>query len=128
VQIDGFTVDNGQHILVGAYSETLRLMRTVGADPDTLLRRTPLRFEFPGQFLMSAPRLPAPLHTAFALLLAKGLDWREKRAAIRLMQGLQARAFASSRTSPSRRGWMNGTKTPSPPAPTSCGNRCASPP
>ena len=93
VQIDGFTVDNGQHILVGAYSETLRLMRTVGADPDTLLRRTPLRFEFPGQFLMSAPRLPAPLHTAFALLLAKGLDWREKRAAIRLMQGLQAARF-----------------------------------
>jgi predicted NAD/FAD-binding protein len=93
VQIDGFTVDNGQHILVGAYSETLRLMRAVGADPDTLLRRTPLRFEFPGQFLMSAPRLPAPLHTAFALLLAKGLDWREKRAAIRLMQGLQAARF-----------------------------------
>jgi hypothetical protein len=50
-----------------------------------------LRFEFPGEFLMSAPHLPAPLHTAFALLLArKGLDWREKRAAIRLMQGLKA--------------------------------------
>ncbi len=93
VQIDGFTVDNGQHILVGAYTETLRLMHTVGADPDRLLKRTPLRFEFPGQFLMSAPRLPAPLHTAFALLLAKGLDWREKRAAIRLMQGLQADRF-----------------------------------
>jgi predicted NAD/FAD-binding protein len=39
---------------------------------------------------MSAPRLPAPLHTAFALLLAKGLDWREKWAAIRLMRNLQA--------------------------------------
>ncbi len=93
VQIDGFTVDNGQHILVGAYSETLRLMRAVGADPDRLLRRTSLRFEFPGQFLMSAPRLPAPLHTAFALLLAQGIDWREKWAAIRLMRGLQADRF-----------------------------------
>jgi squalene-associated FAD-dependent desaturase len=92
-QIDGLTVDNGQHILIGAYTETLRLMRAVGADPDALLRRTPLRFEFPGQFLMSAPRLPAPLHTAFALLLAQGLDWQEKWAAIRLMQGLQARRF-----------------------------------
>ena len=30
-QIAGFSVDNGQHILVGAYSETLRLMRLVGA-------------------------------------------------------------------------------------------------
>ena len=92
-EIEGFTVDNGQHILIGAYSETLRLMRAVGANPDALLRRTRLRFEFPGEFLMSAPHLPAPLHTAFALLLTKGLDWREKRAAIRLMQGLQAARF-----------------------------------
>ena len=90
VQIDGFTVDNGQHILVGAYTETQRLMRAVGADPDKLLKRIPLRFEFPGEFVMAAPRLPAPLHTAFALLLAQGLDWREKWAAIRLMRGLQA--------------------------------------
>jgi len=92
-RIDGFDVDNGQHILIGAYTETLRLMRTVGADPDVLLRRTPLRFEFPGEFLMSAPRLPAPLHTAFALLLARGLDWREKWAAIRLMRKLEADRF-----------------------------------
>jgi squalene-associated FAD-dependent desaturase len=92
-QIDGLTVDNGQHILVGAYTETLRLMRAIGADPKQLLKRTPLRFEFPGEFLMSAPRLPAPLHTAFALLLARGLDWREKRAAIHLMQGLKAGQF-----------------------------------
>ena len=89
----GFSVDNGQHILIGAYSETLRLMRAVGADPGRLLKRTPLRFEFPGEFAMVAPRLPAPLHTAFALLLARGLDWQEKRAAIRLMRGLQSAKF-----------------------------------
>jgi squalene-associated FAD-dependent desaturase len=110
-QIDGLTVDNGQHILIGAYTETLRLMRAVGADPDALLRRTPLRFEFPGQFLMSAPRLPAPLHTAFALLLAQGLDWQEKWAAIRLMQGLQARRF---RVEPdiAVSEWLERNKTP----------------
>ena len=93
VPIEGFSVDNGQHILIGAYTETLRLMRVVGADPEALLRRTPLRFEFPGEFVMAAPRLPAPLHTAFALLLARGIDWREKWAAIRLMRGLQACQF-----------------------------------
>ena len=96
-QIDGFTVDNGQHLLIGAYTETLRLMRTVGAVPDVLLKRTPLHLEFPGEFLMSAPSfsipVPAPLHTVFALLLARGLDWREKWAAIRLMQGLKASRF-----------------------------------
>ena len=110
-RIDGHTVDNGQHILIGAYTETLRLMRVVGADPDALLRRTPLRFEFPDEFLMSAPRLPAPLHTAFALFLAQGLDWREKWAAIRLMQGLQASRF---RVEPdiTVSEWLERNKTP----------------
>lgn len=109
--IQGFSVDNGQHILIGAYSETLRLMRTVGADPAKLLRRTALRFEFPGEFLMSAPRLPAPLHTIFALLLARGLDWREKWAAIRLMQDLQARHF---RIEPDLTvaAWLDDNRTP----------------
>ena len=35
-------LDNGQHILVGAYAATLALMRTVGVDPEAVLRRTPL--------------------------------------------------------------------------------------
>jgi len=112
VQIDGFTVDNGQHILVGAYTETQRLMRAVGADPDKLLKRIPLRFEFPGEFVMAAPRLPAPLHTAFALLLAQGLDWREKWAALRLMRGLQAAKF---RIEPdiTVTAWLDRNNTPS---------------
>ena len=33
VELDGIALDNGQHILIGAYRETLRLMRLVGADP-----------------------------------------------------------------------------------------------
>ena len=112
VQIDGFMVDNGQHILVGAYTETLRLMRAVGADPDRLLLRTPLRFEFPGEFLMAAPRLPAPLHTAFALILARRLDWREKWAAIRLMRRLQASQFRVEPDTTVTR-WLDDNQTPS---------------
>jgi len=38
----GIALDNGQHILIGAYSVTLALMRRVGADPEQLLRRLPL--------------------------------------------------------------------------------------
>ena len=111
-QIDGFDVDNGQHILVGAYTETLRLMHAVGADPDVLLRRTPLRFEFPGEFLMSAPRLPAPLHSAFALLLARGLGWGEKWAAIRLMRSLQACRFRIEPDITVTK-WLDSMQTPS---------------
>ncbi len=36
------SLDNGQHILIGAYRDTLSLMRRVGVDPDILLRRLPL--------------------------------------------------------------------------------------
>ena len=115
-QIEGFTVDNGQHILIGAYTETLRLMRTVGANPDSLLKRTPLRFEFPGEFVMTAPSffipVPAPLHTAFALLLARGLDWREKRAAIRLMQALRASNFRIEPDTTVTE-WLDRNRTPS---------------
>ena len=43
VSIDGRTLDNGQHILLGAYRETLALMRRIGADPEQLLERHPLQ-------------------------------------------------------------------------------------
>jgi hydroxysqualene dehydroxylase len=36
-------LDNGQHILIGAYTQTLRLMRVLGADPQRAFVRTPLR-------------------------------------------------------------------------------------
>lgn len=92
VKIDGMTVDNGAHILVGAYRETLRLMEKVGAG-GTALRRQSLHLEFPGHVKVAAPRLPAPLHLAWALLAARGLSLGEKLAAIRFMRSLQARHF-----------------------------------
>src|SRR5512134_1917305 len=54
-------LDNGLHILVGAYGETLRLMREVGADPERVLLRLPLTWRIHGRFSLTAPRLPAPL-------------------------------------------------------------------
>ena len=86
-------VDNGQHILIGAYRETLRLMRQVGADPQRLLLRLPLTLAYPGQLRIAAPRLPAPLHLALALLGAQGLSWSDKLAAIRFMRALKRRRF-----------------------------------
>ncbi|WP_244899023.1 hydroxysqualene dehydroxylase HpnE [Chromobacterium violaceum] len=70
--------DNGQHILLGAYAECLRLMRTVGADPDRLLLRRPLQWRREGGLSLDCPRLPAPLHLAVGLLAARGLGWRDK--------------------------------------------------
>lgn len=41
--------DNGQHILIGAYVETLALMRRVGVDVEAALLRTPLHLPYPGE-------------------------------------------------------------------------------
>src|SRR5690606_3644362 len=90
------TVDNGQHILIGAYRDTLDLMRKVGVDESAAFLRLPLTLHYP-DFSMRAPRLPAPLHLAVALLTAQGLTWKEKLAAIHFMQWLKKRRFRLER-------------------------------
>lgn len=86
VDIDGNTLDNGQHILLGAYTETLRLMRIVGIDADNAMLRLPLQMRYPqhsGGMDFIAPRLPAPLHLLTALLRATGLAKVDKLALAR---------------------------------------------
>lgn len=92
VVVDGLVLDNGAHILVGAYRETLRLMRVVAA-PETALRRYPLHLEYPGRMRLTAPRWPAPLHLGWALATAQGLTPADKLAAMRFMSRLKARRF-----------------------------------
>jgi squalene-associated FAD-dependent desaturase len=86
VAANGTTLDNGQHILLGAYNDTLRLLRLVGIDPTQALLNLPLQMRYPpGGTGMDfvAPRLPAPLHLAVALLRAKGLAGADKMALAR---------------------------------------------
>ena len=89
----GRTLDNGQHILVGAYTTLLGLMREVGADPDTLLLRLPLELRYAKGFHLRAPALPAPFHLAAALATAKGISWRERFGAVAFMQAMKRKRF-----------------------------------
>ncbi|WP_428509267.1 hydroxysqualene dehydroxylase HpnE [Roseateles sp.] len=43
----GLRLDNGQHILIGAYRRSLALMRQLGVAPETALLRLPLRLRYP---------------------------------------------------------------------------------
>ena len=84
VEIEGQLLDNGQHILLGAYEQTLQLIARL--DPAAMhegLWRHPLTLRQPPDFSLSCPRLPAPLHLLAGLLGARGLSWREKWAAVR---------------------------------------------
>jgi squalene-associated FAD-dependent desaturase len=89
---DGWQVDNGQHILIGAYTELTRLLRLTGVAP-RVLERLPLTLHVPGKMHLQAARLPAPLHLAVGLLRARGLDWGDRFAMLRLMRYLKKRRF-----------------------------------
>jgi hydroxysqualene dehydroxylase len=93
VTTGGRTLDNGQHILVGAYTTLLGLMRKVGADPDRLLLRLPLELRYAEGFRLRAPALPAPFHLAAALLTAEGLGWGERFGAVAFMQAMKRKKF-----------------------------------
>ncbi len=92
IEYQGRTLDNGQHILSGAYSELLRLMALVGVPLDAC-DRVPLRMLMPPHFDLRAPRLPAPWHMVCALLFAKGLKWADRTSAIRFMSALKRARF-----------------------------------
>jgi hydroxysqualene dehydroxylase len=87
-------LDNGLHILIGAYDETRRLMRLVGADPERLLLRLPLAWQVHGQFRLKAAALPAPLHLLAGLLAARGAPLSERLAAARFMLRMRRRGYA----------------------------------
>ncbi len=93
VERNGLRLDNGQHILIGAYRELLRLMAQVGATPHAHLVRLPLTLLHPGRLELRAPRLPAPLHLLAALVRARGLAWQERRAALDFMARLRRQRF-----------------------------------
>ncbi len=80
IDYHGQMLDNGQHILLGAYRDSLRMMTAVGLEPSQLLMRLPLQMRYPqgsGMDLV-APRLPAPLHMALGVLRARGLSFADK--------------------------------------------------
>lgn len=90
VQALGGDIDNGQHILLGAYTETLGLMRELGLDADALFYKETLTLQSAdGRFRMHAPALPAPLHLLAALCGARGLGWTDRYAIARQLACLR---------------------------------------
>ena len=92
VTTQGHTLDNGQHILVGAYGSLFSLMRTVGVPADAVLR-LPLELRYADGFHLRALYCPAPLGLLGGLLLARGLPWRERVGAVRFMLALRRLDF-----------------------------------
>lgn len=96
---DGTAValDNGQHILIGAYTQTLRLMRMVGVDPDAALLRRPLSLPFADGTGLQTPAYaahwPAPLDAIAAIATASGWCWSERLSLVKASLSWQWNGF-----------------------------------
>ncbi|MGR4868003.1 hydroxysqualene dehydroxylase HpnE [Variovorax sp. LARHSF232] len=90
---NGLALDNGQHILIGAYSATLELMRSLNVEPQAALLRTPLQLRFADGGGLALPRLPAPLDLAVGILAARGWNWRDKASLLRTALGWRRAGF-----------------------------------
>ena len=82
----GYELDNGQHLMMGCYFETLAFLRTLGRDHCVEFQRNmAVDMVQPGGrwVSMRCPALPAPLHLGAGLLTMRGLGMLHKASALR---------------------------------------------
>ena len=89
-------LDNGQHILIGAYRDTLKLMAELGINEADALLRIPLAMQFPDGSGLTLARLPAPIDAALGIMCARGWSLGDKASLLIAATGWQLRGFACS--------------------------------
>lgn len=98
VRFNDQQVDNGPHIMIGAYSSMLYLTKLLKLKESDLFIRKPLRLYLRSlktrrAFELRTLKIPAPLHLLTALLTCSGLRIQEKWLAIRFINNMQRRNF-----------------------------------
>ena len=92
----GDDVDNGQHLMMGCYHSTLRLLDTIGALPRVSVQKNlSVAFRHPqkGAASLRASSLPAPLHLLFGLLRLKSLSLIQRIMLLRVGAALMYRTY-----------------------------------
>jgi squalene-associated FAD-dependent desaturase len=90
----GFSgLDNGQHILIGAYRDTLALMRTVGVEVSQAFLRIPLDLRDPQGNGLHLPDWPAPWNVLAGIASARGWSWRDKLSLLKACMRWQLAGF-----------------------------------
>jgi len=98
---DGLPLDNGQHLLLGAYARVLELLAIVHDDAQVapMLARRPLTLlpfspAQPNAITLVRREAPGSLGLAIALLRAQGLTWRERCNNLTWFLALKRQRFA----------------------------------
>ena len=87
------TLDNGQHILIGAYRQTLGLMALIGVDAEKAMLRLPLALVFPDGLGLRFPRWPAGLDALGGIVGARGWSLADKLSLLRTAAGWRLAGF-----------------------------------
>jgi len=93
VSVHDTQLDNGQHILLGCYQHTLKLIELVGGNVRRDFLRLPLQLNLHKRFELKAAQLPAPLHLLTGFILAKGLSYSARLQAARFMLAMRKIKF-----------------------------------
>jgi len=86
-------LDNGQHLLIGAYTAIHALLQAAGVRLDDVVLRRPFEMRYADGVAMAAARLPAPWHLAAALLRARGFSLRDRLAMAGFLPRLRAQQW-----------------------------------
>jgi squalene-associated FAD-dependent desaturase len=92
---DGSTVllDNGQHILIGAYTESLKMMQLLGVDLESAFVRLPLTLRFPDGDGLALPRWPGRLGLLGGILGARGWSATDKLAVLKMARQWESSGY-----------------------------------
>jgi len=95
----GERVDNGQHILMGCYTETLALLDRIGA-ADRVRWQTGLKLSMIDRrghhSVLALPALPSPLHFLAGVLAWDALSWPERFSVLKVGSLLKESASAAA--------------------------------
>ena len=88
VQGECLRVDNGQHLLLGAYADTLAMLERVGVHA-AALEHHPFALAYPDGWRLAAVRAPAPWHLVLGVARTPSLALRERWALVRWVATLE---------------------------------------
>jgi squalene-associated FAD-dependent desaturase len=107
--------DNGQHLMLGAYGEMLRLLNIIGMPEAQAFHRRPLRLAMRGphrdEMCIEFPTLPAPWHVVVGFARAKGFSRMERYRALALCTQLFFSGFKLDKDL-SVAAWLRGVNQP----------------
>jgi squalene-associated FAD-dependent desaturase len=90
----GSVVDNGQHLFMGCYHQTIEFLKTIGT-LDRVRFQPGLSVKFlesdGGLSALECPRLPAPWHLLVGVLRSGSFKWSEKFEVLRIRAALGRR-------------------------------------